>query len=104
MLAIWAQFTQADWKLVGHRNLYQVVIIDAADKCHVPAYWSAIKAVCGNKSFCDVVFFGSDGPAISAGSLRFSEEEQQAALLNYSTNKAFVWNCSFKPEADNCFK
>jgi hypothetical protein len=91
----------AAWEEIERRDGYRVVIIDKAEVKKVPVYWDALRQVCG-KDFCNIAFFRCD-TSIAAPKERLSRENLGQALLIYTTNKGFVWNCEVHPHADNCF-
>lgn len=93
----------AGWTLLGQRDLYRVVLIDESDLKSTNTYWDALRQICkGN--YCNV-FFVSAGNVIDVESTKhFSVGDFDKALLIYSTNRGFEWNCKFRPSADNCFK
>ena len=100
-LAMFAGSAAAAWEEVERRDGYRVVVIDKADVKKVPVYWEALRGVC-KKEFCNIAFF-SRGTSIAAPSERLSREDLHRALLIYTTNKGFSWNCQVHPYADNCF-
>lgn len=93
----------ADWKLLGHRDMYRVVLMDETDTNSPIAYWNALQQVCkGN--YCNVIFV-RDAESIEVNSTnRLEDSDFDKALLIYSTNRGFQWNCHSRPSADNCFK
>lgn len=93
----------AEWKLLGHRDMYRVVLMDETDANSTIAYWNALQQVC-KSNYCNVIFI-RDAESIEVNSTnRLEDSDFDNALLIYSTNRGFQWNCHFRPSADNCFK
>lgn len=94
----------ADWRHVGHRDIYEVIVIGHEDVTTTRIYWDALRSVCRQKSYCNVIFFGTNQWAPTKSKKRFSDDELTQSLLVYTKSSGFEWNCRFRPEADNCFK
>ena len=89
------------WNFVGHFGSNKVVTLERKSKTSVEErVWSALRSVCTG-TFCNVNFYWVDEYA------KNKELPERMlldhAILIYSTNYGFQWNCSFRPFADNCF-
>ncbi len=104
MLSIISLTTHAGWKQIGQRDLYRVVVVDVPDTDKTSVYWEALRTICSERNYCNVVFFSSDATGITTGSKRFSDDDLKKSLLIYNKGSGFIWNCQIRPEADNCFK
>lgn len=93
----------AEWKLLGQRDLYRVVLIDESHLNSTNTYWNAIHQICKG-TYCNVFFVRTEDAIEIESTKRLSEDDFDKALLIYSTNRGFQWNCNFRPSADNCFK
>lgn len=93
---------EAGWREAGLRNSHRIVIVDRKDVKKVKVYWEALRKVCPTQH-CIVAFFDERTP-LPAQDQRFTEEHLKQANLIYTTNKGFEWNCTLRPEADNCFR
>lgn len=90
------------WQEVERRDIYRVVIIDRADIKKVPVYWEALRKVCG-EGYCNVAFFDRR-TALPQPGQRLTDDHLNQALMIYTSNKGFTWNCELRPDADNCFR
>lgn len=95
--------SQAEWSVLGHRDVYRVVLISPADISNNSVYWDAMRTLC-NKTFCNVVFVANESDVAVATSRQLSKQERENALMIYTTNSGFSWNCTLRPNADNCFQ
>ena len=95
--------SHAGWSVLGHRDVYRVVLISPADTSNNSVYWDAIRTLC-NKTFCNVVFVANESDLAVSTSKQLSQKEREKALMIYTTNSGFSWNCTLRPNADNCFK
>lgn len=102
MLSLLAGPAHGGWKEIERRDAYQIVVINKKDTTKVRVFWEALRKVC-SQSFCNVVFF-SEGTPIPEPGKRLAHEDLNRALLIYTTNKGFAWNCRVYPNADNCFR
>ena len=90
------------WKFIGHAGAAKVVTLDRQSKVSLDArVWTALRSICPG-SFCHVQFFWDDEYTTKKDLP--ARELSGHAILVYSTNWGFQWNCSFRPFADNCFK
>lgn len=94
---------ESEWQLSGQRDIYRIVLIKPNAKSTTNVYWDAIKKICG-KGYCNLAFFSEDNLIASVGQGRLTQDDIDQALLIYSGQKGFAWNCQFKPDADNCFR
>ena len=101
--SIYCAPVNADWKVIGHRDMYRVVLIDPADVNRTSVYWDALRKTCRG-GFCNVIFIGDENALRVSPNLRLSAEEIKKTYLIYTTNSGFSWNCQLRPDADNCFK
>jgi len=90
------------WKLVGQSGAAKVVTLDRQSKISLDErIWTALRTICPG-SFCHAQFYWDDEYATKRA---LPERElSNHAILVYSTNSGFQWNCAFRPFADNCFK
>lgn len=90
------------WKFVGQIGSTKVVVLDRQSKAGVEErVWAALRSIC-TSSHCNANFFWEHEYALQKG---LPERElSNHAILVYSTNYGFQWNCTFRPFADNCFK
>lgn len=103
VMSSFSSSSYADWKLLGQRDLYRVVLMDESDINSTISYWSAIQQICKGQH-CNLLFV-KDVDAIEVDlRARLEDSDFDKALLIYSTNRGFQWNCHFRPSADNCFK
>ena len=92
------------WQQIGQRDMYRTVVIDTAAIHNAAVYWGALRAVCVRRNYCNVIFFSAaDRQRAATESGRLTDDDKANALLIYTTNKGFVWNCGLRPDADNCF-
>jgi hypothetical protein len=90
------------WKFIGQAGAAKVVTLDRQTKVSLDErVWTALRSLCPG-SFCHVQFFWEDDYATKKD-LPVRELSNHAILV-YSTNSGFQWNCAFRPFADNCFK
>ena len=94
--------TKDGWKFIGQPSVAKVVTLDRQSKVSLDErVWTALRAICPG-SFCHAQFFWDDEYAKKKN---LPERElSDHAILVYSTNTGFQWNCAFRPFADNCFK
>jgi len=90
------------WYFVRHIGASKAVVLDRKSRTSVEErVWAALRSIC-TSSHCNVVFFWENEYASHKG---LPERElSKYAVLVYSTNYGFEWNCTFRPFADNCFK
>ena len=90
------------WNFVGQIGASKVVVLDRQSKAGVEErVWAALRSIC-TSSHCNANFFWEHEYASQKG---LPERElSKHAILVYSTNNGFQWNCTFRPFADNCFK
>lgn len=90
------------WNFVGQIGASKVVVLDRQSKAGVEErVWAALRSIC-TSSHCNANFFWEHEYASQKG---LPERElSKRAILVYSTNNGFQWNCTFRPFADNCFK
>ena len=77
--------SQAGWSVLGHRDVYRVVLISPADISNNSVYWDAMRTLC-NKTFCNVVFVANESDLAVSTSRQLSKKERESALLIYTTN------------------
>ena len=102
-LLLASTMSQAGWSVLGHRDVYRVVLISPADISNNSVYWDAMRTLC-NKTFCNVVFVANESDMAVATSRQLSKQERENVLMIYTTNSGFGWNCTLRPNADNCFQ
>ena len=97
----YAQSTDG-WNFVGQIGASKVVVLDRQSKAGVEErVWAALRSIC-TSSHCNANFFWEHEYASQKGVPE--RELSKHAILVYSTNYGFQWNCTFRPFADNCFK
>ena len=90
------------WSSAPQMGSFKVVAIDKKHQRKTAVYWEALRATCAPGSHCNVLFADAkELPGIRALPER---EQREQALLIYTTNRGFEWNCRLRPEADNCFR
>ena len=94
--------TNAGWQFIGQAGAAKVVTLDRQSKVSLDErVWTALRSICPG-SFCHAQFFLDDEYATKKDLP--ARELSNHAILVYSTNSGFQWNCAFRPFADNCFK
>lgn len=90
------------WKFIGQAGAVRVVTLEKRSKASLEErIWTALRSICPG-SFCNAQFYWDDEYATHKS---LPERElSNHAILVYSTNNGFEWNCAFRPFADNCFK
>jgi hypothetical protein len=90
------------WSFVGQVGAAKAVTLDRKSKASVEErVWTALRSVC-TRSHCIAHFYWEHEYSLQK---RLPERElSKHAILVYSTNYGFQWNCAFRPFADNCFK
>ncbi|BAO29558.1 hypothetical protein [Sulfuritalea hydrogenivorans] len=90
------------WNYVGQIGASKVVVLDRQSKASVEErVWAALRSIC-TSSHCNANFLWEHEYASQKGVPE--RELSKHAILVYSTNYGFQWNCTFRPFADNCFK
>lgn len=89
------------WVAAGQMGAFRVVTLPKPWEKRTSIYWDALRAACQERTHCNVMFVRADEVA----EIRDLPERTQRdrALLVYTTNKGFEWNCEVRPDADNCF-
>jgi hypothetical protein len=94
--------TNTGWKFIGQAGPAKVVTLDRQSKVSLDErIWTALRSICPGL-FCHAQFFWDDEYAMKKDLP--ARELSNHAILVYSTNIGFLWNCAFRPFADNCFK
>ena len=94
--------TNAGWQFIGQAGAAKVVTLDRQSKVSLDErVWTALRSICPG-SFCHAQFFWDDEYATKKDLP--ARELSNHAILVYSTNIGFQWNCAFRRFADNCFK
>lgn len=89
------------WIAAGHLGSFKLVALEKRYHKKTQVFWEALRATCGPKSHCNVLFV--DAKEVEAIRALPEREQIERALLVYTTNRGFEWNCRLRPEADNCF-
>ncbi len=89
------------WNHVRQGGTSKVVTLDRQSTVSVDErVWTALRSICPG-SYCYAKFYWEDEYLAKIG---LPEREMaKDAILVYSTNSGFKWNCAFRPFADNCF-
>jgi len=89
------------WKNVGQVGAARIVTLDQKSKTKLEErVWAALRSNCPS-TFCNVHFYWEHQyPSIRGLPQR---ELAKHAVLIYSNNDGFKWNCTYRPFADNCF-
>jgi hypothetical protein len=89
------------WTHAAQLGSFRVVAIEKASPRKLAVFWEALRATCRTKTHCNVLFVDTR----LADEIRAlpEREQREKALLVYTTNQGFEWNCKFRPDADNCF-
>ena len=89
------------WTPVGQVGAAKVVTLDRNSTVSIEErVWTALRSICPG-SYCYAQFFWEDEYVAKKGLPQ--RELAKDAILVYSTNSGFQWNCAFRPFADNCF-
>lgn len=89
------------WVAAGHLGSFKLVALEKRYHKNTQVFWEALRANCEPKSHCNVLFV--DAKAVAEIRVLPEREQLERALLVYTTNRGFEWNCRLRPEADNCF-
>lgn len=89
------------WEAAGHLGAFRVITVPRAQQRKVAVYWNALRATCKQKAHCNLMYV--DPAALDEIRALPERAQQERALLIYTSNKGFEWNCTIRPDADNCF-
>lgn len=92
--------TEAGWAVADRIGTFHVVTMTKRAQGAPEKFWEALRAVC-KTSHCNVLFL--DQSQHDEISMLTELDATRRALLVYTTNSGFAWNCQFRPYADNCF-
>jgi len=89
------------WTHVRQVGTGKVVTLDRKSTVSIEErVWTALRSICPG-SYCYAQFFWEDEYVAKNGLPQ--RELAKDAILVYSTNSGFQWNCAFRPFSDNCF-
>ena len=93
--------TAAAWSAAEPIGAFRVVLVEKPNVRKLGVFRDALRATCKSKTHCNVLFV--DARIVKELYSLPEREQRERALLSYSTNRGFEWNCTFRPDADNCF-
>jgi hypothetical protein len=89
------------WTPAEALGAFRVVAINKPNPRKLTVFHDALRATCKAKTHCNVLFVDVRDLKTLYGMPE--REQRESALLAYTTNRGFEWNCKFRPDADNCF-
>ena len=89
------------WRAAEPLGAFRVIAVEKPSLRKLGVFRDALRATCKPKTHCNVLFV--DARIVKELYSLPEREQRERALLSYSTNRGFEWNCTFHPDADNCF-